>query len=82
MQPREPDPKRARLLAIHMIGTATGVAPRMALNKAEAAEQLGVSPEFFDQYIAPELRVVKRGRRQLYPVHELLFWLWRAAEDP
>lgn len=36
--------------------------------------------EFFDRYIAPELRSIRRGRRRLWSLFELLLWLWREAE--
>jgi hypothetical protein len=40
---------------------------------------LGVSIDFFDEHVAHELRVVRRGRRRLFPVRELERWLERAA---
>jgi excisionase family DNA binding protein len=49
--------------------------PRLALSKREAAEALGVSVDFFDEQIAHELRMVRRGRRRLVPVRELERWL-------
>lgn len=57
---------------------------RFAFSKAEAAEALGVSVEFFDEHIDSEMRSVRRGRRRLYPVGEVIHWLWRNAEgyDP
>jgi excisionase family DNA binding protein len=48
---------------------------RIALSPAEAAAALGVSRDFFDQHILPELRIVRRGRRRLVPVRELDRWL-------
>ena len=56
--------------------------PRLALTPAEAATALGVSRDFYDQHIAPELRIVRRGRRRLIPVRELERWLERAAALP
>jgi excisionase family DNA binding protein len=53
---------------------APGVA-RLALSKLEAAEALGVSVDFFDDHIASELRIVRRGRRRLISVRELERWL-------
>jgi excisionase family DNA binding protein len=53
---------------------APGVA-RLALRKIEAAEALGVSVDFFDEHIAPELRIVRKGRRRLISVRELERWL-------
>lgn len=54
--------------------------PRLALSKLEAAEALGVGPDFFDEHIAPELRIVRRGRRRLIAVTELERWLAANAE--
>ena len=53
--------------------------PRLALSSDEAAAALGVSRDFFDEHIAHELRVVRRGRRKLIPVPELERWLAAAA---
>ncbi len=49
--------------------------PRLALSQQEAAEALGVSPDFFQQHLRHEIRCVRRGRRRLYPVVELQRWL-------
>jgi excisionase family DNA binding protein len=49
--------------------------PRLAMTKQEAAEALGVSVDFFDEHIAHELCMVRRGRRRLVPVRELERWL-------
>ena len=48
--------------------------PRIALTPAEAAAALGVGPDFFDANVAPELRIVRRGRKRLVPVSELERW--------
>jgi hypothetical protein len=53
--------------------------PRIALSVAEAAVALGVSPDFFTEHIAPELRLVRRGRKKLVAVRELEAWLERTA---
>jgi excisionase family DNA binding protein len=58
--------------------TKTGV-PRLALSPAEAAASLGCSRDYFDERVAPELRVVRRGRRVLVPIAELERWLDRNA---
>jgi hypothetical protein len=47
----------------------------LALRRDEAAAALAVSVEFFDAYVRPEIRAVRRGRLTLYPVSELLQWL-------
>jgi excisionase family DNA binding protein len=49
--------------------------PRLALSPDEAARALGVSRDFFDEHIAPELRIVRRGRRKLIDIGELQRWL-------
>ena len=51
----------------------------MALSLSEAAEALGVSVDFFMEHVAPDLRVVRRGRRRLVAVVELERWLEREA---
>ena len=48
---------------------------RLALSKREAADALGVSVDFFEKHIMPELRIIRRGRRRLIPVSELERWL-------
>jgi hypothetical protein len=53
--------------------------PRLALSPDEAARSLGVSRDYFDAHVAPELRIVRRGRRKLVPVRELEVWLDREA---
>jgi excisionase family DNA binding protein len=54
--------------------------PRLALTKAEAAEALGVSVDFLEQHVMPELRVVRRGRRRLIALGELERWLQQSGE--
>ena len=52
---------------------------RLALTPVEAAEALGVSRDFYDEHVAPELRLVRRGRKVLVAVSELERWLGREA---
>jgi hypothetical protein len=54
-------------------------APRLALRPEEAAESLGVSRDYSDAHIAPELRFVRRSRLKLFPIVELEGWLYREA---
>jgi hypothetical protein len=54
--------------------------PRIALTPPEAAASLGVGPDFFDANVAPELRLVRRGRKRLVPVSELERWAAENAE--
>ncbi len=48
--------------------------PRIALTPAEAAAAIGVGPDFFNANVAPELRLIRRGRKRLVPVTELERW--------
>jgi hypothetical protein len=45
--------------------------PRIALTQQEACAALGCSEEFFVEHIRPNMRVVRRGRKRLFPVDEL-----------
>ena len=65
----------------HLGGTRStpGRAPRMALTPTEAAVALGVSRDFLDAHVMPELRIVRRGRRKLVPIRELERWLEESA---
>ena len=53
--------------------------PRLALSKREAALAIGVSVDYLEEHVMPELRVVRRGRKVLVPVQELERWLDRSA---
>jgi hypothetical protein len=61
-------------LNTHRHEARSGV-PRLALSKTEAAHTLGVSVDYFEDHIQPELRIIYRGRRRLIPVRELERWL-------
>ncbi len=56
--------------------------PRIALTPAEAAAAIGVGPDFFDANVAPELRLIRRGRKRLVPVQELERWTTENADRP
>ena len=60
--------------------TRTPRVPRLALTKAEAAEALGVSVDFLEEHVLPELRIVRRGRRRLIALRELQRWLDDSGE--
>lgn len=53
--------------------------PRLAFRVGEAAEVLGVSPDFFAVHVAPELRWVRRGAVKLVARAELERWLQSEA---
>ena len=56
--------------------------PRLAFSPDEAAYALGVSRDFLDEHVLPELRVVRRGRRKMIPPHELERWLETSSSHP
>jgi hypothetical protein len=56
--------------------------PRFALTPPEAAAAIGVGPDFFEENVAPELRLIRRGRKRLVPVSELERWVAQAASAP
>ncbi len=58
----------------------SGAGVVLALSPNQAAAALGVSRDFLDEHVMPELRVVRRGRRKLVAVRELERWLETAAE--
>jgi hypothetical protein len=49
--------------------------PRLALNVEEACDSIGVGWDFFNAHVAPDLKIVRRGRRKLIAVTELQRWL-------
>lgn len=57
-----------------------GPVPRIALTADESAESLGMGETKFDTEVAPEVRVIRRGRVRLYPVAELERWADENAE--
>ena len=48
---------------------------RHALTRIEAAESLGISLSAFEDYVQPNIRLVRCGRRVLVPEAELERWL-------
>jgi hypothetical protein len=55
--------------------------PRIALTQQEACASLGCSEEFFVEHVRPNMRVVRRGRKRLFPVDELRRAVDDMAED-
>lgn len=54
--------------------------PRIALTPTEAAASLGCGLTYFEQMIAPDLRMIRRGRKRFIPVAELERWAMDNAE--
>jgi hypothetical protein len=59
--------------------TSPSEVPRIALRKAEAAQALGVSVDYFEEHVQPELRVIRKGKIVLVSVKELERWVARNA---
>lgn len=53
--------------------------PRIALTPPEAAASIGVGLDYFDEHVAPYLRLIRRGRKRLVPVAELERWVIQSA---
>jgi hypothetical protein len=54
--------------------------PRLCVKPEEAAHMLGVSRDYFDEHVKPELRIIRHGSRMvLVPVAELVRWVERNA---
>jgi excisionase family DNA binding protein len=51
------------------------IAPALALSVEQACDALGVSWDTWNAHIAPEMRIVRIGRRKLIAVSELQRWL-------
>ena len=56
-------------------GAASIEPPRLALDVSECCAALGVSWDFWSEHVAPEVSMVRRGRRKLVPVRALEAWL-------
>lgn len=59
--------------------SGSGGCPRLALSPAEAADSFGVSRDFFDEHIAPELPWMRKGRLKRVALKELERWLESAS---
>jgi hypothetical protein len=53
--------------------------PRIGVSPDEAAAVLGVSRDFFDEHILPEIAHVKRGRRTIIPLVNVERWVLEKA---
>jgi hypothetical protein len=52
----------------------------IALQQQSAAVALDMSVDSFQRYVAPHVRVVRRGNMRLYPISELQRWATENAE--
>lgn len=53
---------------------------RVTVMPNEAAAMLGISRDFFDEHIKPELRIIRRGSKTiLIPIAELERWVDHSA---
>ena len=59
---------------------AKNATTRLAYSKTEAAESLGVSVDYLEDHVWPDLRIVRRGRRCFVSIGELERWLDQNAE--
>jgi hypothetical protein len=75
MQPRDRAPA-GRLPRTAEVGVnVSAPVPRVALRVPnEAAAALGVSPDFFDKHIRPDLKLIRRGSVVFVTVSELERW--------
>jgi hypothetical protein len=48
--------------------------PRFTLGAREASAMLSVSRDHFERHVAPDLKVIRSGRRKLYLVSEITSW--------
>jgi hypothetical protein len=47
----------------------------LAVSFEEAATMIGVSKDHFERHVAPDLKVIRSGRRKLVAVDELKRWV-------
>jgi hypothetical protein len=52
---------------------------RLAYSPIEVGELLGVSVDFVERRILPDLRVIRKGRKVLIPVASIESWVDREA---
>lgn len=57
-----------------LVEPATDLAGRITLSKQEAADALGVSVDFLEKRVIPDIRTISRGSRVLIPRDELDSW--------
>lgn len=64
----------AAVLAVLRDAAKASAVERIAYTREEAASSLGVSVDHFERHVAADLRVIRSGRKPLYPVSELRRW--------
>jgi hypothetical protein len=64
----------ARLVAAELAPAGPGMTVR------EAREYVGCSDDFWREHVAPEVRIVRRGRRKIVPKGLLDAWLLEYAD--
>jgi excisionase family DNA binding protein len=79
---RGPHSASASIRSLRQARDGRGELPRLCVKPDEAAQMLGVSRDYFDEHVKPELRIVRRGRRILIALTELERWLDWAATRP
>lgn len=62
------------------VGNCADRAPVLALSVEEACQALGLSWKCWKQHVAPEVRIVRLGRRKLIAVAELQRFLDERGE--
>jgi hypothetical protein len=75
-----PTPSPATGVSLRQARDGERALPRLCVKPDEAAEILGVSRDFFDEHIKPELRIIRRGSKTiLISVVELERWVDHSA---
>jgi hypothetical protein len=54
--------------------------PRIALDRQEAAESIGMSLTSFETYVQPHVKLIRKGSKRLIPVSELERWVSENAQ--
>lgn len=49
--------------------------PTLAVSITEACEALGISHAYWQEHVAGEIKIVRRGRRKMVAIVELQAWL-------
>lgn len=74
------EPRDVGAVARRRGGGAAAALARLTVMPNEAADLLGVSRDFFDEHVRPELRIIRRGSKTiLIPVRELERWIEQSA---